>query len=458
MTFRKIHKISGILAGVVLFLLAFTGFFLNHDNWDFLYNTKVPNAFIPASVIDEGNRLNEVFLIDKDEENHLISAGLRGIFVCNDRGEKYTKTLSLRCYSIRRDTSTNNYYAATSDGIYLSKDKGNTWVPFALRNKVVNALSLHNNKLFASINKSVVVLINSKGEVLLERPVYIPATQLKEKISLSRFIRDLHYGRGLFDNGWSLLINDISALFLSFLAISGYLIWYFIRQIKYKKKNRAGQIKLFIRLHSTIMSLLVVIPLVLLTLTGIVLDHPGFFSPLLRNISISSNHLPPVYHSLKEDIWSVDISKDIYRIGNRYGVYKSDDLDSWELESRGFAYRMKRVDNQLYVTGMGAPNRLNDKNGNWHILINTPHMFKDVNLVKNRPVYFNFRKPDIPLPELQTTTLYTILSALHNGKFFAPWWVYVNDGASLFLFMLFTSGTIRWYRKKNKIIPKLSDS
>ncbi len=453
MTFRKIHKLSGVFAGVVLFLLAFTGLFLDHDNWNFLYNIKVPNAFIPASVTGEGSRLNEVFLIDKEEENHVISAGLRGVFVSNDKGEKYTKTLSLRCYSIRIDTSAENrYYAATSDGIYLSRDKGNTWEPFALKSKVVNALSLHDDKLFASIKKSIVALISGKGEVLLEKPVHIAADQLNEKISLSRFVRDLHYGRGLFDNGWSLLINDISAIYLSFLAISGYLIWYFIRQIKYKKKNRARQVKVFIRLHSTIMSLIVIIPLILLTLTGIILDHPVFFSPFLRSISISSSHLPPVYHSLREDIWSVDINKGIYRIGNRYGVYKSEDLTSWEQENRGFAYRMKRLNSQLYVSGMGAPNRLYDKDGDWHILRNTPHMFRDVNLVKNKPVYFNFRKPDIPLPELQTTTLYTILSTLHNGKFFATWWVYVNDGASLFLFILFTSGTIRWYRKKNKII------
>ncbi len=452
MTFRKIHKVSGISAGVVLFLLAFTGFFLDHDNWNFLYNIKVPNAVIPASVIAEGSRLSEVFLIDKEEENHVVSAGLRGVFVSNDKGEKYTKTLSLQCYSILQDTTASRYYAATSDGIYLSWDKGNTWKPFALRNKVVNALSLHNDKLFASTNKSVVALISNEGEVLLEKPVRIPANQLNEKISLSRFVRDLHYGRGLFDNGWSLLINDISALFLSFLVISGYLIWYFIRQIKCRKNNRTKQVKLFIRLHSTIMSLIVAIPLILLTLTGIVLDHSGFFSPFLRSISISSNHLPPVYHSLREDIWSVDIYKDIYRVGNRYGVYKSEDLTSWELENKGFTYRMKRLGNQLYVSGMGAPNRLYNKDLNWHILKNTPHMFRDINLVENKPVYFNFRKPDMPLPELQTTTLYTILSTLHDGKFFAPWWVYVNDGASFFLFMLFASGAIRWFCKKNKII------
>ena len=452
MTFRKIHKISGIFAGLVLFILAFTGFFLDHDNWDFLFNIKIPNAFMPTSVIAEGNRLREVFLIDKEEENHVISAGLRGIFVSNDKGKKYTKTLSLRCYSIRQDTAASRYYAATSDGIYLSKDKGNTWEPFALRSRIVNALSLHNDRLFVSINKSVVALISSEGEVMLEKPVHIPANQLNKEISLSRFVRDIHYGRGLFDNGWSLLINDVSALFLSFLAISGYLIWYFIRQIKYKKNNRPRQVKLFMKLHSNIMSLIIMIPILLLTLTGIALDHPDFFTPFLGSISISSSHLPPVYHSLKEDIWSVDIYKDIYRIGNRYGVYKSEDLTSWELEDKGFAYRMKRMDNQLYASGMGAPNRLNDKDGNWHILKNTPHMFKDVNLIENKPVYFNFSKPDIPLPELQTTTLYTILSALHNGKFFAPWWVYVNDGASFFLFILFTSGTIRWLRKKKKII------
>ena len=452
MTFKKIHKVSGIFAGAVLLLLAVTGFFINRDSWNFLYTVNAPNYILPARVIAEGNILNEVFLIDKEEGNHVISAGQRGVFVSNDNGKKYMKTLSLPCYSIRQNIAASHYYAATSDGIYLSKDKGNTWEPFALSNKIVNALSLHNDKLFASINKSVVALINNKGEMLLETPVYIPENQLNHNISLSRFVRDIHYGRGLFDNGWSLLINDVSALFLFFLAISGYLIWYFIRQIKYKKNNRSRQVKLFMKLHSSIMSLIIVIPLVLLTLTGIALDHSDYFSSFLRSTSISSSHLPPVYHSLREDIWSVDIYKDVYRIGNRYGVYKSEDLASWKLENKGFAYRMKRLNNQLFVSGMGAPNRLYDKDGNWHILRNTPHMFKDVNLVKSEPVYFNFRKPDLPLPELQTTTLYTILSTLHDGKFFASWWTYVNDGAAFFLLMLFTSGTVRWFRKKRRII------
>ncbi len=87
-TFRKTHKVSGIFAGVVLFLLAFTGFFLDHDNWDSLYNIEVPNAFIPASVITEGDRLNEVFSIDKEKKNQLLSAGRRGVFVSNDKGKK----------------------------------------------------------------------------------------------------------------------------------------------------------------------------------------------------------------------------------------------------------------------------------------------------------------------------------------------------------------------------------
>lgn len=452
MTFKKIHKISGIFAGAVLLLLAVTGFFINRDSWGFLYTVNAPNSLLPARVIAEGNRLNEVFLIDKEEENHVISAGQRGVFISNDKGKKYVKTLSLPCYSIRQDIAASRYYAATSDGIFLSKDKGNTWKPFALKSKIVNALSLHDDNLFASINKSIVALINNNGKVLLETPVYIPENQLNQNISLSRFIRDIHYGRGLFDNGWSLLINDVSALFLFFLAISGYLIWYFIKQIKYKKNNRSRQVKLFMKLHSSIMSLIIVIPLVLITLTGIALDHSDYFSSFLRSTSISNSHLPPVYHSLREDIWSVDIYKNVYRIGNRYGVYRSDDLTSWKLENRGFAYRMKRLNNQLFVSGMGAPNRLYDKDGNWHILRNTPHMFKDVNLVKSKPVYFNFRKPDMPLPELQTTTLYTILSTLHDGKFFASWWTYVNDGAAFFLLMLFTSGTARWFLKKRRII------
>ena len=44
--------------------------------------------------------------------------------------------------------------------------------------------------------------------------------------------------------------------------------------------------------------------------------------------------LPPVYSSLKHDILSVDFDGTSYRIGNRYGVYKSKDLKNWEQETK----------------------------------------------------------------------------------------------------------------------------
>ena len=48
---RKIHKISGLIAGVVILILSITGLFLNHDNFANLFNhVKLANPVNPDSV------------------------------------------------------------------------------------------------------------------------------------------------------------------------------------------------------------------------------------------------------------------------------------------------------------------------------------------------------------------------------------------------------------------------
>jgi len=435
---HKLHKFAGISAGVVLLLLSISGFFLDHEKWSFLYTTTFKH--LPQATIDSDKRLFNAYYIDKKDPNHIIVGSYRGIYESIDAGKSFSKTLNLQCLSIKSDG--NSVYAATSDGVY--KLLFGTWVCIVLKDKDVTSFALSKHYILAVVDKKDIYKIDKKSlKTLTTTDVEIPKEKLQEDIKLSRFVRDLHYGQGLFDGDVSLLINDYGAIVLTFLALSGYLIWWFIYKKTYAKVARK-----FIKLHSNILSILATIPLLILAITGIFLDHSSALAGFMKSVTIPHAILPPIYNSLKSDIWSCDYDDGVYRIGNRYGIYKSENLKSWELENRGLAYKMIRKGKSLYVSGMGAPNRL--FLGEWKILKDTPHMFKDVTIEDTKARYFSTRSSEYKLPHFKDVTLYSLLLTIHDGSFFSDWWVWVNDYVSLALFILCVTGTLRWYKKRRR--------
>jgi len=431
---HKLHKFFGLTGGVLILLLSLSGFFLNHKKWSFLYTTSFTT--LPQTTLDADKRLFEAYYVDTKNKKHIVVGSRRGLFESFDAGENFSKISSLQILSIKSDEK--NIYLATSEGIYkLDASKISL---FALHGEYISSLSVKDEKLVAIVEKSQLILLDAQSKKELYRgSVFIEKEKLQEDISLSRFIRDLHYGRGLFDGDISLFINDYGTLFISFLAISGYMIWYMI------KKRRAKSSRKLIRMHANVFAIFATLPLVILAITGIFLDHSEGLAKFMRSTLISHSFLPPVYNSLQADIWSVDFDGENYRIGNRYGVYKSENLRDWSLENRGFAYKMIRKNKNLYVSGMGASNRLYD--GAWSILKSTPHMFRDVIEVAGVPYYFSTTKSILKLPHFNDATLYTLLLTLHDGSFFASWWVWVNDYIAVTLLLLSITGTLRWYAK-----------
>ena len=434
---HTLHKVAGLSAGLVILILGITGFFIDHDKWNFLYSTTFTS--VPQTVKDADKKLFEAYWINPKNQEHHIVGSKRGFYQSFDGAKNFDKMTSTQCLSIRSDRS--GVYAATNDGIYKLID--NTWKPYALTNEYITAISLSENNIVAIIDKHLLVTLKKDdAKVLSTSIVEIDAQILKEDIKLSRFVRDLHYGRGLFDGDISLLINDYAAIVMSLLAISGYIIWWLIR-----KKQRAKFTRKLIKWHANMFTMVAIIPLLILAITGVFLDHSKGLANFMRSVTIPHAILPPVYSSLQHDIWSVDYDGKTYRIGNRYGIYSSDDLKTWEQESKGLAYRMVRKNEQLYVSGMGAPNRIYDEK--WKILPKTPHMFRDLSLVNDKPVFFApCGRCDQNLPTFNDATLYSLMLTLHDGTFFSEWWVWVNDYAAFALLVLSITGSIRWYRKR----------
>ena len=443
---RNWHKYAGLLSAVIVLLLAVTGFFLDHKNWSFLYTTTIPNTFLPASVHDKSKGLNEAYWKDP-LSNTVLVGSRRGLFY-SENNNSFVPLFSRQILALREDPATHTLYAATDDGLYRSSDR-RSWYPFTLQGLHINALSLHDDKLVCVIDKKELVMVEmASGKILERTTVHIDAQELEHPVSLSRFVRDFHYGRGLFDGVWSLLINDMTAAIMTLLSLSGLLIWWFIKKVRAKEKRYAKRLKPTITLHSNTILLPFIIPMILFSLTGIVLDHSQFFNRYIKSVMLPHAVLPPVYDTLSEDIWSVDYDGAHYRVGNRYGIYISDDLRHWYFENRGLAYKMKRLGDTLLVSGMGAPNRIYSEEKGWKVLPKTPHMFKDVWQEHEEYNYFSTHRPDLALPQFKSTTLYTLLLSLHDGTFFASWWVYVNDIAAILLLVLMLTGTLRLARKK----------
>jgi len=430
----KIHKLSGLTAGVILFLLAFTGIFLDHKNFSFLYTITFDST--SSTLLKKESKLFESFWINPKDTNHIIVAGRQGVF--EDKGNGYIKILDIQCFSIKNVD--NDLYFATEDGVYIYSNK--KFTPFALSGKIITSLSIHNKNIVAIVDKKSLYHLDFDAKIIKYREVLnIDKNELLHNIKLSRFVRDVHYGKGLFDGVTSLFLNDFAAFIVMLLSVSGYMIYYLI-----KRKNNASLSRKLIKFHANVWVLFSIIPLVLLSLSGILLDHSSFFKDFMKKTELPHTILPPVYNSLSEDIYSLDYFEGEYKIGNRYGVYSSKDLEHWKFVSAGFAYRMLREDGILHVSGMGAPNRILIDD-TFIIEPNTPHMYKDFTILNNKKKFLSHRS-DIALPKFTSITLYTLLLSLHDGMFFSPHWIWVNDIAATLLLVLLFTGTIRYFRRK----------
>lgn len=436
----KLHKLGAHTVFFILVILSVSGFFLNHKTWNFLYTTTFRS--VPESVLHHNDALISGYWIDPKDEKHVVVAGKRGVYESLDQGHEFKQTLALPCNAIK--SYEDNLYVATHNGIYRKNGQRN-WSVIALPNESINSMGVYADRIIASVDQSEIVILDLEGNILERTSPKIEVSELEHDISLARLIRDIHYGRGLFDGISSLILNDFGTIMLAFLLFSGMMISIFIYQTRKKIANRGQAIKQVLRLHATPLSIVAGIPLILIALTGIVLDHSKLFTPFLKSISIASSYQPPVYHKLSEDIWSVDYDGRVYRLGNRHGVYQSDDFKTWRFENKGFAYKMIRNDEALYVSGMGAPSRTLSQ-GKWEKLEHAPHMFKDVMKLNGKTVYLKGHKNTLPLPHFHDATLYSVLFALHEGSFFGEWWAYVNDVTAAVLIFLLISGTILWIR------------
>ncbi len=464
-TLFLLHKYSGLATGLILALLAITGFFLDHENFNFLWQIEVNDRWVPESMEANKYRSVEAYRVDTRNPQHILVGSRRGFYLSRDGGISFTKTLehqvlTLDVYRINGKEDYQRIYVGTTEGIYASRDGGKHWQLFALSGQPVTALTLWKGVIHAVVDKRDLYRINPTSQTTLPLKWSPPASNiLPQSVTLGRLVRDLHYGRGLVDGDVSLYFNDFLALVLLILSVSGYVIYIKVHR---RRKHRVGNkqtLKTWISIHahgSTLPAFLLI--LIIFGITGIFLDHSGIFRSFLKGNELNTAWLTPVYRNLSTDVWGFDYDGKKYRIGNRLGIFSSKDLHHWGLENRGFAWRMKRLGNELLVSGMGAPNRIL-RNEHWQKLDKTPHMPRDFYLLNDRLNYLGFQGDKPPLPRWNSTSLYHILLGLHDGELLWGQWVWLNDLAVLGTLLLLYTGFLKWiHRRRHRRIHKTMHS
>ncbi|MCF6254086.1 MAG: hypothetical protein L3J38_04980, partial [Thiomicrorhabdus sp.] len=149
MNARKLHQKAGIFAGLLLFILSITGFFLNHDQWTFQYHWTLPNAMLPDAVAEADKKLFQTKTTQPEDSNWVIVAGLRGLFVSQDGGKNYQRTSTHQFYAL--SWMDNTLYGATENGLWVSNDAGIHWQPVALQGQWLNALAIHGEDILVSV-------------------------------------------------------------------------------------------------------------------------------------------------------------------------------------------------------------------------------------------------------------------------------------------------------------------
>jgi len=448
-TLFLLHKYAGLGAGLVLALLALTGFFLDHENFDFLWRITVDDRWVPASMEAKKPRAVEAYRVNPGDPQQVLAGTRRGLYRSLDGGGSFELVLPRQVLALAAGPDWSLLLAATTRGLWSSEDGGRHWHPFALVGRPVTSVNFHGGFAWAVVDKRQLYRVDHRGreEALSWRP---PAPSvLPRSVTLGRLVRDLHYGRGVVDGDASLLFNDFLAGVLFFLSLGGFVIWLKVRARR-RRKGRGGSLRFWLKTHAHGSQLpLFLLVFVIFGVTGLFLDHAGLFRGVLRSVTLDTAWLPPVYRSLATDVWGFDFDGERYRIGNRLGVFSSTDLEHWVLESEGFAWRMKRLGDRLLVSGMGSPNRLLAEKG-WVELEGTPHMPRDFYLEEGRVRAFSTRGDPPPLPKWNSTSLYHILLGLHDGELFWGQWVWLNDLAVIASLLLLYTGFLKWLHHRRR--------
>lgn len=456
------HKWLGIFSAIFLLNLGITGFILDHREWGWLYYDALPAKYLSDEFVS-GTTKHTMDIIkrsDSSNNSRLLYGGNRGLWWSDDHGSNWQnvvfcdREIMPMITSIVTDIngSFETLYVSTNDGIWRSYDCGKTFERFAFKYQFVNALTydISTGGLIGVIDRTKVFQYETKHDTVKYLTIQPPdESEIPNSVTMSRFVHDLHFGRGIFSGIGSWLWSDIAGIAMGILAFSGVLFWLLPKHYA-KKASRGNGISQKIRgriyrwtwrIHAPVVGLLASIPIVYLGVTGIFIDHSKELRFWMKSIDVSRQYLPPVYQfrSLKGEIYGIvsyPENKNSLTIGTRYGIFDSNDsAQTWKYNHNihTFAMGITRDTNMLSIKGMGGPDYIKKDGGEW----------KEKKKSSNMGHMSNCNKPIT-----SWVSWFDIIDGLHSGLIIGSWWKWANDIFAIVASVLVLTGVVRWWRKK----------
>jgi hypothetical protein len=382
-----IHKWAGLFAAAWLAVLGATGFLLDNPEWTWLQQIAAPSFLTtPRLAQIAATSVAPLRQIDPERSAVQIAAGPRGMWATTDGGAHWEPTRfgegeSVQVFAVEPDPEIGwkRLWIGTSDGLYASADRGATAQPTALAGSSITALAAGATptELLGVVDRSSLFRLSASDPSRIE-PIDIAPLQKGARpteTSLYRYVRSIHSGRGLFDAPSSRLVNELGALALIVLAITGLLFWGLPKS--WSARAEAGEraawneakhktFAWLYRLHAATVGLLASPIILYLAVTGILADHNRHeLAHWLRATRVPAGYLTP---AMKLSSWSGQIDSvvgypgvpDAFSVGNHFGMFTTiDDGREWAREEDGEgraigdASRMRRLGDAVVVFTAG---------------------------------------------------------------------------------------------------------
>lgn len=480
------HKWLGLLVGGWLLILGTTGLILDHRDWHWLWQPAWPMAWTNHEVARKvAAGVATLYQVHPTQANQRLAGGRRGLWLTEDGGQLWVRAELAQqlehpqIFALLPDPSLawQRLWLATDDGIWQSTDGGHHFQRHGLTGQKITSLAADGRELWGVAERSRIFRqsVTDPEAVTWLDPSPLARHQLADRISLSRVVRDLHYGRGLVAGPTSQFINDWGGLALTLLFVSGLAYWALPE--RWRQQRRLGHrlpttrskrqwMRWLYQGHAQWLGLAGALPLCYLALTGVVLDH-GTLGEWLRPVTVARSWLPSAFDlpDWQEQIFAIAVVPGepvSLMVGTRVGLFRTADLGrTWQPDPtvQGFVWMLRRVEQHLFSGGMGSPNYHRIGTGEWVMVPESGHMPSDITAWPNggwswkSPHGFKnmgtIPDPSPSLPMVDAISWYDLLHGLHGGLIFHEQWKWVNDLAAVAALGLVITGVWRWWRRSS---------
>ena len=492
---RIVHRYAGLAALGWLSVLGITGVILDHHDWRWSHQWTVPD-WVTSAPIDRlvrGTIMRHVHA-DPTDPDRWIGASERGLWWTPDRGETWHSIPFLgesgkpQVYRIvpAANERAGKVWLATDDGLWLATAGGPEAQRFALAGHHITSLSQGSteDELVALVDHRHIVRLSIQDPtetswIALDR---VSVSGLPDTVALNRFVMELHFGKGFLSQPWSIVISDYAGIAMAILGMTGLLFWWLPRRWRAtgprgRLKRRQRILRWLFRSHGPVIGLLAVIPILYLSISGVMVDHVRTLIEVGKDIPLTRVLLPPIYQydSLVGEVshviaypgepqrfsvatrlgvldsvdggktWHADPSVPV-TLGTDAGsitLFREQDIVFMGVGSIGNAYR--RPDESAW-TFMDVPG--------FQLAITDAVRHGDTWYLKNSRAIFEgtledgFEPTDIAYPPITGTSWFLFMADIHTGNIIHGEFTWVNDLVAILAIILTITGPVAWWKRK----------